>query len=322
MNTSQILERYSDYEKYEEYETIYQKKNVRAAAKSKTSQPDWTAVVTSLADEDDTVQGFLPTYAAPLDPRHYERTWIINSLGSFYQENIIVDVTRLVKAGKEANVYCCEAHPAADVPLIAAKLYRPRMLRTLKNDAIYKEGRTLRGADGKEVRKKREIRALEKKTRFGKHLDTITWIENEFQVQQLLYKVGADVPQPIAHGGNSILMTFLGDDQMTAPTLSDVSLDRSDAQPLYERVMWNVELMLRHHYVHGDLSAYNILYWDGRITLIDFPQVVDARSNGNAFMLLERDIKRVSDYFARFGATTDPVVTTARLWERYMQAKL
>ena len=75
--------------------------------------------------------------------------------------------------------------------------------------------------------------------------------------------------------------------------------------------------MLEHHYVHGDLSAYNILYWEGDITIIDFPQMVDARKNGNAFSLLQRDVKRVCEYYVQNGATADPAELTLDLWEKY-----
>ncbi len=46
---------------------------------------------------------------------------------------------------------------------------------------------------------------------------------------------------------------------------------------------------------------FNILYWEGDISIIDFPQVVDARNNPHA-QLLQRDIKRVCDYFRQFKA--------------------
>jgi RIO kinase 1 len=322
MNTTQILKRYLDYEKYEEYEALYRGGRSRERQNNNRNVVEWQERVAQLAESDDSVHHFLPSYVAPLDPRHYERQWIIDSLGPFYQENIITDVTRLVKAGKEANVYCCVAHEGAAVPLIAAKLYRPRKLRTLKNDAIYKEGRVVRDSEGKEVRGSREARAMRKKTRFGQQVETVAWIGNEFQIQSQLYQAGADVPRPISHGGNTVLMAYLGDEVMPAPVLSDVTLETEEAQPLFERIMRNVELMLTHHYVHGDLSSYNILYWDGRVTLIDFPQVVDARVNGNAFMLLERDVKRVCDYFGRFGVTANPVVLAVDLWERYMRAEL
>ena len=270
----------------------------------------------------DRMEDFVPTYAANLDPQHNERHWVIESLGSFYGNNQITDVLRLVKGGKEANVYVCQANPKVGMPLLAAKLYRPRMLRHLKNNAVYKEGRLLRDADGKLILGSREARAMHKKTRFGKDLDLAAWIEHEFQVQTLLYDAGADVPQPVAHGGNTILMAYLGDETFPAPTLQEVDLEHEAAKPLFERIMHNVELMLGLNQVHGDLSAYNVLYWEGRVTLIDFPQMVDARTNPNAFELLTRDVERICDYFAAYGVEANGAQLAAEMWDRYMRAAL
>ena len=33
------------------------------------------------------------------------------ALGGFYRDHVITDVLARVKGGKEANVYCCQAHP-------------------------------------------------------------------------------------------------------------------------------------------------------------------------------------------------------------------
>ncbi|MCB8985989.1 MAG: serine protein kinase RIO, partial [Ardenticatenaceae bacterium] len=74
-----------------------------------------------------------------------------------------------------------------------------------------------------------------------------------------------------------------------------------------------------HHLIHGDLSAYNILYWDGDIWLIDFPQVVDARANPHAPELLRRDVTRVCEYFARYGVESDPLQLTLDMWRPYMR---
>ena len=69
--------------------------------------------------------------------------------------------------------------------------------------------------------------------------------------------------------------------------------------------------------IHGDLSAYNILYWDGTITLIDFPQVVDVYNNREAMPILARDVERVCAYFARQGAHHEAGPIVERLWARY-----
>jgi RIO kinase 1 len=209
-----------------------------------------------------------------------------------------------------------------EVSLLAAKLYRPRMLRTLKNNAIYKEGRITRDSDGKLIHGSREARAMQKKTRFGKDLDLNSWIFHEYRMQEALYAAGADVPQPYAVGGNTIIMEYLGEEALPAPTLQEVRLPGEEAKELLRRVLYNTELMLTHHLVHGDLSAYNILYWQGRIAIIDFPQMVDARKNDLASVLLERDVTRVCEYFHAYGIRIDPKAVAADLWHRYMHAEL
>jgi len=306
-----------------EIELLQRDRQYRRHQKRRTlSNIDPAAVRSELTDFSDNEHDFIPTYAAALDPLHHERQWVINSVGGFYRDNLITDVTRLVKGGKEANVYCCLGSPETGAELIAAKLYRPRMLRHLRNDAMYREGRLTRDKDGKQIRGSREARAMLKKTKFGKHLGIMNWIMHEYLVQNELFEAGADVPKPISQRGNTILMDYVGDEWGPAPTLIEVSLSSDEAQPLFDRVMNNVRLMLSHHYIHGDLSAYNILYWEGDIVIIDFPQMVDARKNQNAQSLLERDIARVCEYFDRFGVETSPTDLSFDIWDRYYNGQL
>src|SRR5687768_4331952 len=106
---------------YEQYEYVdNSRQNHRGRPKSKPApavKRKPVATRAELTDFNDHVEEFVPSYAAALDPRHHERRWLIESLGGFYQENIITDVTRLVKGGKEANVYCCPANPQTGVEL-------------------------------------------------------------------------------------------------------------------------------------------------------------------------------------------------------------
>lgn len=318
MNTDLTLDLYDEYD-FAHDDREARRQQSRGYKKRQQKGNGRTAEITqTITEMDDSAGSWVPTYAAPLDPKHHERYWLIESVAPFYRDNIITDITRLVKGGKEANVYACTAHPAMGMEMIAAKLYRPRMLRNLKNDAIYKAGRQLRDAEGKELKGRREKLAMQKKTDFGKEVDIQWWIGNEYMTQTTLYKVGADVPQPIAHQGNTILMAFIGDEDGAAPTLSEIRLPASEARSLFQRTMTNISLMLDNHLIHGDLSAYNILYWDGRITLIDFPQMVDARKNPHAYDLLERDVTRVCDYYGRYGIHTDPQQLTQDMWRAYM----
>jgi len=99
-------------------------------------------------------------------------------------------------------------------------------------------------------------------------------------------------------------------------------LTPDDAHDLFTRIMRNVELWLAYNVVHGDLSAFNILWWEGNVTIIDVPQAVDPRVNPNARDLLARDIDNVCRYFSRCGVRADPARLAARLWTRFLHAEL
>ena len=257
--------------------------------------------------------GFVPTFS----PSEHERGWILNGLEEFYNGQVITDVLSKVKGGKEANVYCCSAHPSTGLALIAAKIYRPRMFRNLRNDARYRQGREMVDENGKVSHARREDLAMRKNTRFGKELRHISWLEAEYQTLTMLYTAGADVPKPLAHGGNVILMEFVGEHAIPAPTLQQVSLTRSEARVIFNRLIENLSILLGCHRVHADLSAYNVLYWAGAFKIIDFPQAVDPRRNPDAKELFSRDVERLCQYFNRYGFSLDAPEIANGLWEKY-----
>ncbi len=247
-----------------------------------------------------------------------DRPWVLSSLTAFYEDDLIADVLGVVKSGKEATVYCCAAGPAAGMDHAAAKVYRPRMFRGLKNDTLYRESRPIYDAGGFEVRSRREVRGALKKTERGRATEVASWIAYEFQTQRLLYEAGGDVPRPLAQMGNALLMAYVGEpDAAAAPLLAHVRLDPDEAGPLFERILRNVELFLACGRVHGDLSAYNILYWQGEVTIIDFAQAVDPRYSAAVYSLLQRDVERVCRYFARYGIAANARELAREMWSGY-----
>ncbi len=137
-----------------------------------------------------------------------------------------------------------------------------------------------------------------------------------------LYNAGADIPQPLARTDHAILMEYLGDRQQAAPALQHVALSRSEAYHVFDQLMRNIELWLAHNYIHADLSAYNVLFWQGKARIIDFPQAIDARFNPNALALLTRDIENICRYVARFGLERDGQRIAQKLWRRFKNAEL
>jgi RIO kinase 1 len=261
-----------------------------------------------------------PEFAAAVQVTEVERAWIREHLGWFYENQLITDVIRRVKAGKEATVYACSAHPSTGKSLIAAKLYRERSLRSSRNVGQYQQGRGMLDEEGNAAQphSRRLDKAVAQKSKRGKAAIQTSWLMHEFTLLETLHAGGADVPEPIEHADQALLMEFIGDESGAAPTLSDVELEPGEAQNLFERVIFNVEQLLGLGWVHGDLSPYNILYHRGRIVLIDFPQVVDCRNNPKARAIFDRDIDRVAHYFGRFGSIIDARRLARELWSKHV----
>jgi RIO kinase 1 len=256
-----------------------------------------------------------------LDVTSAERGWIAEHLDVFAESQTLTAVLRRVKGGKEANVYCCAAHPATGLKLVAAKLYRPRLLRNLRNDARYRQGRPILTSDGQPIdsRDWRMHKAIAQKSKTGLEATQASWLEYEYQTMLRLHQAGGDVPRPLKHGANVILMEYIGDETMPAPLLNQVALDRAEAQALFDRLLRNIEIMLVANVVHGDLSAYNVLYWQGAVCIIDFPQVVDPRQNREAYAIFRRDVERICQYFERYGVASQPGRLARDLWHKHIR---
>ncbi|MFI5028911.1 MAG: hypothetical protein ACHQCF_08035, partial [Solirubrobacterales bacterium] len=88
---------------------------------------------------------------------------MVASLEVLLSEGILDEVVSQLKSGKEADVYL--VRHAGDV--LAAKVYKQRDQRSFKNNAEYKEGRS--------VRNSRTQRAIERGSRFGRAAEEEAW---------------------------------------------------------------------------------------------------------------------------------------------------
>ena len=95
-------------------------------------------------------------------------------------------------------------------------------------------------------------------------------------------------------------MEFIGNGGECAHRLIDLDPDRETAESIFQSILENIKLFLENGIVHGDLSAYNILYWDDKAFIIDFPQCIDIRNYPNPWEVLERDLNNVINYFKKY----------------------
>ncbi|MFB6354406.1 MAG: serine/threonine-protein kinase Rio1 [Halobacteriales archaeon] len=186
-----------------------------------------------------------------------------------------------ISTGKEASVYEALGPDDTDV---AVKIYRVqasdfrRMRDYLEGDPRF-EGI---GGDKRDV--------------------VVAWTRKEFANLQRAESAGVRVPHPIAVQRNVLVMELIGEEDDHAPRLEEVHIENPETA--YEVVR---EYMRRLHgagLVHGDLSEYNIVVYEGELCVIDVGQAVTVH-HPNAEEFLRRDCRNVAAFFARQGLETD-----------------
>ena len=261
-----------------------------------------------LADEDDTPgtgdrwSTWDQSAAGERGPRPYP-DWLVTELAA-------VDIERgVLKTGKEADVWLVErAVPDTDRRcLLAAKRYRSSEHRMFHRDSGYLEGRR--------VRESRVNRAMSSRSSFGKEAIAGQWASAEFGALCDLWTLGLPVPYPVQILGTEVLLEFIGDpDGTAAPRLAQVRRDEADLADLWGQLVDALLMLARTGRAHGDLSAYNLLVHEGRLVMIDLPQVVDVIANPRGREFLRRDAMNVATWFNAHGlATADGEALTAEL---------
>jgi RIO kinase 1 len=235
------------------------------------------------------------------------------SLSVLLEDGILEEVHGRIMIGKEAEVYAVRFQGRT----VAAKVYKVREHRSFQNHAAYLEGRS----GGRDSRTRR---AIAKGSAFGKSVAERGWKEMEHQALQLGFHIGVRVPQPILLYENTLLMEMVVDDEGNpAPRMSDLSFDPDQAVELHKDVFEQVKRLLGAHRIHGDLSPYNILMGTDGPTLIDLPQIIDAASNLGAPRFLERDLRSVVEYLARFAPGLAALAGCGTvLWQHYLRGTL
>jgi RIO kinase 1 len=214
----------------------------------------------------------------------------------------------VLKTGKEAEINVVE-RTALDGRscLLAWKRYRPRRVRkgelaelgfqrapTFRNDLVYRDGRNY----GK---RSRDRRAVERMTNYGKELVKQKWLGHEFEVMRAVWEAGADVPYPVSFDGEGMLMELVGDAAGAAPRLAQARLGGPEVRAAWDQLVDNLRVIVATGWVHADLSPFNLLWWDGRLWVIDLPQAVDLVESPHGFEFLHRDVANVCAWFARRG---------------------
>ena len=184
-----------------------------------------------------------------------------------------------LEVGKESNVFVAKKGKKK----LIIKIYRvqnadfKRMFTYIKQDPRYDFLKN----------KRREI--------------IFAWTQREYKNLLRAKKGKVRVPKALYWKYNIILEEFIGDEE-AAPPLKDTR--PANPEQFLKEIIKQMTLLYQSGLVHGDLSAFNILNFNGDPVLIDFSQSTLVRTP-NSSELLERDVKNVLQFFRKLGVKAD-----------------
>jgi RIO kinase 1 len=227
------------------------------------------------------------------------------------EEGLIDEVLRQLMSGKEATVYVVRSGEE----IRCAKVYKEASQRSFRQAASYQEGR--------KVKNSRQARAMEKGTRYGRKMQEEVWQNAEVDALYKLAAAGVRVPKPYICFEGVLLMDLITDAEgHAAPRLNDVALDETAALRYHAQLLHQVVLMLCAGMIHGDLSEFNILLDADGPVIIDLPQAIDAASNTEAALMLERDVNNLATYFSQFAPQLAHSQYGKEIWRLYQAGEL
>ncbi|RWR87056.1 serine/threonine-protein kinase RIO1-like protein isoform X2 [Cinnamomum micranthum f. kanehirae] len=227
------------------------------------------------------------TVEQAIDPR--TRMVLFKMMG----RGVFRDINGCISTGKEANVYHATNNDGDE---LAIKVYKTSILvfkdrdRYVQGDYRFRHGYC-----------KHNPRKMVK-----------TWAEKEMRNLMRLKAAGIRCPTPYLLRLHVLVMEFIGKAGWAAPRLKDAALSEDRLREGYvEMIITMRTLYQKCKLVHGDLSEYNILYFEGHLYIIDVSQSVDL-DHPHALDFLREDCLHVSDFFKKHGVA---VMTVRELFD-------
>ncbi len=201
--------------------------------------------------------------------------YTLKNLAKLESSGYLKDLDYLIAEGKESVVI--KGH--YDGGDIAIKIYRVMNITWRDFHRYLRQDRRFRGV------------------RWSKVEIINEWVRREYANLMRAYKFGVKVPRPIFYRGNVLAMEFIGD-ELPAPKIKDIDLE--NPEETLRKIEDNLEkLVTKAKLVHGDLSPFNILYYQNDPYFIDVSQAIPIDSP-EALKLLERDIANINFFFKRY----------------------
>ncbi|KAM6900111.1 serine/threonine-protein kinase RIO3 [Xenentodon cancila] len=129
------------------------------------------------------------------------------------------------------------------------------------------------------------------------------WAEKEMHNLIRMKKAEIPCPEVVLLKKHILVMSFIGKDHVPAPKLKDAMLNCEDMKTAYDQVLQLMQKLYQECFlVHADLSEYNMLWYEGKVWLIDVSQSIEP-THPHGLEFLFRDCRNVATFFRKRGVS-------------------
>ncbi|CAH8548195.1 unnamed protein product [Dicrocoelium dendriticum] len=238
------------------------------------------------------------------------------ALHQLFNSGQLCDVNSMIGAGKESDVYLASAgdncgvwkdtnlkNDRENVPLVESG--QPVVIK------FHRLGRT-------------SFRKVKEKRDYHQHRNTCSWLyldriasQREFTMMQALRSNRVEVPVPLAHNRNAVVMSYIEESVQLSRVLPFLlkAADGLLARHLYVQAREMLHHMCSIGLIHGDFNEFNLMVVGLRnvdlntitnvsilkvtLVLIDFPQMI-SRDHPLAESIYQRDSECIVHFFSRY----------------------
>jgi RIO kinase 2 len=192
-------------------------------------------------------------------------------LKAMSMRGLVVSVGSKIGVGKESDIYACAGPNDEALVLKLARLGRISF-RSIKNKRDY---------------------LLKRKSASWLYMSRLAAFR-EFSYMEILFKHGLPIPKPYDWSRHGVLMERVDGINLSA------FAEAEDPAQLYQQLMDIILLFGSFGLIHCDFNEFNLMIRpeDGKITVIDFPQMVSV-SHENAQWYFERDVECIVTFFKK-----------------------
>jgi len=127
------------------------------------------------------------------------------------------------------------------------------------------------------------------------------WTRKEFKNLQLARYAGIRVPSPLAFVKNILVMEYIGDPPVPAPTFAETEVDESDYDWTFKTIK---DLKFKAKLIHADFSEFNVFKTEKENVLFDMGSAV-LSSHPQADEFLKRDVANMVRFFRKRGISKE-----------------